>query len=582
MSTTHIEQIKSRIDIVAFIGEYITTKPAGSNFKALCPFHNEKNPSFMISASKQIFKCFGCGKSGDIFTFLEEYEGISFGEALKILATRAQVQLPRFDPKANTKENQLYDCMRAAGAFYQYVLAKQKEAEQARVYIRNRGVDELTRDVFKIGWSPLAWDALYNFLRKKGFPDSCILETGLTTRKEKGYYDKFRKRLMFPIGDVYGRIIGFGGRIIIDDSEEAKYINSQNTSLYNKSKVLYGLDKAKDAIRKTGSAIIVEGYMDVIGSHMAGVDNVVAASGTALTQEQLTLLKRFTDTVVFAFDMDDAGINGVLRSYPLAVSLGMNTKIVQLPHGKDPFDVAKEDPLEWKRVVNKGEHILDFYLRIVLDKVNISTLEGKKYIRRALLPIISAIPDMLEKTHYREKLAQLLNIPFDDLLLKKQEAKPLRKSGSKEKNGAISETARKSRIESAVEHLLALFCKYPYKTPTKMSFPHVTFRGERLNTLYTVLQAAYTTGKKVSEEDMRVWRERHQIIIDECSLLADKDYENMDDRSIQLEFNSLSDIVKEHVMKIKRGKLIGEIRRAEERGDENEAEKVSSLLDTLQ
>ncbi|MBI3335853.1 MAG: DNA primase [Candidatus Portnoybacteria bacterium] len=574
MSTTHIEQIKSRVDIVALISEYIQAKPAGSNYKALCPFHNEKTPSFMISESKQILRCFGCGKSGDIFTFLQEYEGISFAEALKILANGAGVRLQQFNPKIHTKENQMYDCARAAGAFYQHILVKHTDGQKARMYIQTRGIDELTRDTFKLGWSPAAWSALYEFLRKKGFPDSCILATGLVSRGERGYYDIFHNRLMFPIGDVYGRVVGFGGRIITEGDDKAKYINTPNTALYDKSKILYGLDKAKDAIRKEGFAIIVEGYMDVIGSHMAGVTNVVAASGTALAEEQLKLIRRFTDTVIFAFDMDEAGIKAVLRSYLLAVSLGMNTKVVQLPQGKDPYDVSKENPSLWREIVKKGDHILDFYFSVVLNKVNIRTLEGKKHLRDAILPIISSIPDMLEQTHYRQKLAHLLDIPSEELVLQQ---------GSKVSPQRVARggTTRVSPLASALEHLLALFSKYPYKIPGEVDLPHLSFRDQKFNALYSALQAAYNTGKKLEGEDMRVWQQKYQHILDEYKLLADKDYGDIDDRAIEMEFKRLVAVLREYVRKIKQNRLVRAMQKAEEKGEEGEIEKLSAQLDRL-
>lgn len=584
MSTTHIEQIKSRIDIVAFISEYIPSKPAGSNYKALCPFHNEKTPSFIISSTKQRFKCFGCGKSGDVFTFLQEYEGMTFPEAVAILAKQAGVSIPRFDAEVHTKENRLYDCMRSAALLYNLILTRKKEGAEAGAYISRRGIDELTRDTFLLGWSTENWNTVYTFLRNKGFTDEIIRASGLVTDGTKGYYDRFRSRIMFPIWDLYGRVVGFGGRILTDDTEQAKYINTARTPIYDKSCVLYGLDKAKDSIRKEGAAIIVEGYMDVIASHQNGVKHVVAASGTALTKEQLQLLKRFTHTVIFAFDMDEAGIKAAIRSYLLATSLEMNTKVVQLPFGKDPCDIAQEDPVMWRALTKQGQHVMDYYFSVVLRGARIHELEDKKRVRDALFPVISQIADPVEYAHYAERLATLLRIPFESFKrpsgARQKAASSLMGDGEKGRDSVVAMSP--SPIISSVNCLFALVSKYARKVPLSVMLPDIPFHSKELFYLYKDLRETYNAEITVERESLELWKERHREVLEEYILLADKEYADIDDREVQLEFSRLREVLSRYVMKAKQDKLISAIKRAEERDkDDAAAEKLTVQLNTL-
>ncbi len=406
------EEIKQKLNIVDIVGEYVQLKKAGQNYRACCPFHNEKTPSFMVSEEKQIFKCFGCSEGGDVFSFIMKIEGIEFIDALKLLADKAGVELRRQDPKEQTKRNRILEILDLTSKFFNKALFESKEGKIARDYLAKRKMESITQDEFMIGYSPDSWDMLTRFLKRKGFKDEEIAESGLVVRKDNGlgYYDRFRGRLMFPIWDVHGNVIGFGGRVLIGDEKQAKYINSPQGFVYDKSRILYGINKARQEIRKKDQAIVVEGYMDTITSHEAGIKNVVSASGTALTGEQIDLLKRYTNNLVLSFDMDAAGDLATKRGIDMAQIKGMNIKILQVPSGKDPDECIKENVELWKESIKSAKSIMDYYFENILKNLDLNKVEDKKFAAAGLLAQIKNIPDKIEQVHYLQKLAGLLNV----------------------------------------------------------------------------------------------------------------------------------------------------------------------------
>ncbi|NQV00124.1 MAG: DNA primase [Parcubacteria group bacterium] len=412
------EEIKQRLNIVEVVGEYVQLKKAGQNHRACCPFHNEKTPSFMVSEDKQIFKCFGCGEGGDVFSFVTKIEGIEFIDALKILAEKAGVELRAQDPKEQTKRNRILEVLDITAKFFNKALFESKEGKVARDYLAKRKMEEVTQDEFMIGYSPDSWDMLTHFLKKKGFSDEEITGSGLVVSKDSGlgYYDRFRGRLMFPIWNMHGNTIGFGGRVLIGDEKQAKYLNSPQGFVYDKSKILYGINKAKQDIRKEDKAIIVEGYTDVITSHASGIKNVVSASGTALTSEQIDLLKRYTSNLVLSFDMDAAGDMATKRGIEIAQQKGMNLKILQLPKGKDPDECIREDSAIWKEAIDNAKSIMDYYFENILKDLDLEKVEDKKKAAAGLLTQIKNIPDQIEQSHYLQKLGRLLNVDEKILL----------------------------------------------------------------------------------------------------------------------------------------------------------------------
>src|SRR3989338_6558560 len=408
-----VDEIKARIDIVDLVSEYIRLKQAGTNWRALCPFHNEKTPSFMVSRDKQIWHCFGCSEGGDIFSFIQKMEGLEFPEALRLLAQKAGVKLVSQDPKLASQRNRLLDVCQLAARFWHQVLLESAQAESVRTYLKNqRQINQTTIEDFKLGYAADSWDTLIKFLKNKGFSDQEIFLAGLSVKKERAndFYDRFRGRLMFPINDLHGNQIGFSGRTLKAEEKAGKYINTPQTLIYNKSLVVFNLDKAKEFIKKDNLAVAVEGQMDVLAAWQAGTKNVIATSGTALTLDQLQIIKRYTDSLSIAFDADLAGQSAAKRGIDLALGQELNVKVIVLQQGKDPDECIKNNPGDWLAAVKQAKSIMEYYFEQTLSRVNLHQVEGKKEAAKILLPIIAKIGNKIEQAHWLQKLAELLQV----------------------------------------------------------------------------------------------------------------------------------------------------------------------------
>lgn len=464
---TPVEDIKQRVDVVDLINEYVPLKAAGSSWKAKCPFHNEKSPSFMVSRDRGTWHCFGCGRGGDIFSFVEEMEGMDFPETLRLLAKRAGVQLKDFDPKAQSQKTGLLDVVRWVNRYYQEVLRKTSKAKIARDYLHQRGVTAETIDDFGLGFAPNGWDTTYQALRKKGFSDDDIFQAGLTIKKDRGagYYDRFRGRIMFPISDVHGTVVGFSGRILdalVDPKgpPPGKYINSPQTLVYNKSAILYTLDKAKQAIKQADRAVVVEGQMDCLSSHQAGVANVVASSGTALTADQVSLLKRFSANIVLSFDRDAAGAQAALRGVDQALQAQMNVFVTRLPAGKDPDELIRHDVAAWSGAIAQAQPYLEYMFDEAMMNRDLSQVQDKKAVAKFLLPILSKVGDPVEQSHYLQRLADLVQV--DLAALKKSLPSERRaRTPAKVKQPSAQESIIVDRFRAISERFLASLIRQP-------------------------------------------------------------------------------------------------------------------------
>jgi len=476
-----IEEIKSRLDIAEFIGQYLKLKKTGANLSALCPFHSEKSGSFFVSPARQTWKCFGCGKGGDIFTFVQEIEGVEFGDALRILAAKAGVELKRQTRESaqmKTERQRLYEACELAARFFEKQLASSKTGAAAKKYLIGRGFSEKSIAAWRLGWSPSSWQGLRDFLASQGYTDKEIVGAGLAAASAGGrVYDRFRGRIMFPIFDFNSQVVGFGGRIFESaavggrDSAlaaaEPKYLNTARTALYDKGRLLYGLDRAKAAIRHADACVLVEGYADAIMSAQAGVENVVATSGTALTEDHLKIIKRFTNNLILGYDLDLAGENASRRGIDMARAAGFDVRVARPAiAGKDPADIVAADPREWQKATAEAKSIMEFYFDRAFAAGDKNSPAGRKKIVDFILPAIKIIPNAIEQAFWLQKIADKMearDIHYEEYL--RQELKKVRIN----QNGLVA--ADVSRVASAAnaksreirleERILTLAVKFP-------------------------------------------------------------------------------------------------------------------------
>ncbi len=437
----HVGEIKARLNVADVIGGYIKLERAGANMKARCPFHNEKTASFFVSPGRGSYYCFGCGAKGDIFTFVEEFEGLDFMGTLKVLAERAGVELTfeRKQPGARNERERLFGVMEAAAAFYQRTLYEGAAGPHKAVidYLLGRGLTKETIKAWRIGYAPIGWRNALDYLLGRGFTEAEILSAGIAKRKDgkdgeegesavagRGVYDRIRSRITFPLLDSSGRVVAFSGRIFPHDDAVAKYLNSPETPLWHKSHFLYGLHRAKYGIREKGFAILVEGQMDIIMSHQAGWHNALATSGTALTAEHLATIRRFTDYVRMAFDPDNAGQKAALRSARMAVAMGLDVRIIELPKGKDPADLIRDDAAEWTKRVEAAQSVVDYFLHRISEAHPDARTLGVR-LREEVLPFVASAPNAIEQNALVSSIARRTGIKEDAILEEVRRVPPL-------------------------------------------------------------------------------------------------------------------------------------------------------------
>jgi DNA primase len=416
----NVSKIKEKLSVVDVVSSYIKVQKAGVNYKARCPFHNEKTPSFVISPERQIWHCFGCSAGGDLFTFVQQIEGVDFPEALRTLAQRAGVELKSFDPRLKDAKSNLFEISETAIRFFEKQLFNSITGKKALEYLKDRGLEEDTIREFRLGFAPNDWRALTTFLKDCGYKEKDIVDSGLAIKKERDAYDRFRSRITFPIFDINDNVVGFTGRIFSGEAlaEAAKYINTPQTLIYDKSRILYGLNKAKLKTRREGRCVLVEGNMDVIMSYQAGVTNVVASSGTALTPYHLQILKRYTNNLDFCFDTDQAGSMATRKGIGMALSHDFNVKVIEIgdKECKDPADFVKKYGSKWKDVSMTSVPVLDFYFNKSRSELDLQSSEGKRLMVVSLSPFIKRLVSSVERSHWVSKLATLLRINEDAIM----------------------------------------------------------------------------------------------------------------------------------------------------------------------
>lgn len=587
-----IEEIKSKLDIADVIGEYLSLQNAGGNFRARCPFHDEKTPSFMVSRAKQIWHCFGgCNEGGDIFRFVMKQEGMEFGEALRYLAGKAGVQLDRQDPRLSGQKHRLMDLLDHAANYFHQALEKAPGAAGAREYLTARLLDPTIIDSFSLGYSLPEQSALSSYLLSKKFTANEIMQAGFAIQKEQGYglIDRFRGRIMIPIRNLQGAVVGFGGRILKDEPNMAKYINSPQTVLYDKSAILFGLDSAKQEIRKIDAAIIVEGYMDFFAVYASGMRNVVASSGTALTLEHVRLLSRFTKNLLFSFDMDAAGTKATMRGIEIALAEGMNVKIIRISRNddgslkyKDPDECIRADVTAWKQSVNDAVSFMEYHFDTLLTPAALSDGYEKRKFARQLLQSIHLLSDRIEQDHWIRRLGARIGISESILW---EEFKAMTRAPSAPKSPTPEKKVQPDEKGDARQELLlaALLKKPDAISDIARIVPAVMIQSQALRDVYEALYALMQTLQETPDMiGEMVEKNCTGDVPDTLRLLADKEWGDISQNDLGRVIQTLASAIRDTYIRTEITRLQGRMRDAEQRGDRAAMEEYAKQFRNLQ
>lgn len=568
MST--VDDIKAKLDIVEVLREQgVQLAQAGQSFKARCPFHNEKTPSFIVNPHKQVWFCFGCSKGGDLLTFVQEREGLEFGEALKLLAERAGVKLEVRDPRLEGVKTRSLSVLDAATSFFQRSLER---SEVAQAYIARRQIAPAMVAQFAVGYAPDAWDTLTTHLLQQGFRAQEVMDAGLAVpgKRAGSAYDRFRHRLMFPIHDANARVVGFTGRILdggtsVGDAP-AKYVNTPETSVYKKSAVLYGLAFARAAIRSQGYAVLVEGQMDVVSSHGAGLAQTLATSGTALTEQQLRLLKRYTSTLHVAFDADPAGEGAAERGIDAALDAGFDVRVIVTPRdasgallGKDADECIARDAGAWRAAVVAPVPVLDYYLARVRERYDCTTPAGKRDAGRALVAHLGHIADPIERAAWVRRSAEAIGIP-ENAVREAVVASSRHGASPRSARPAPGERAAPpgrhpvgSEQERIANRLFALAVRYPGSAAEAIGVLHVdNFSTDIQRELYNVLRIRYTDQERHRAEE-NVGSTALRAYIERLELFADSEF-------AELQTDAIQDEIARHAQKLRRMAIEAKLR----------------------
>jgi len=588
MTSSPVDDIKNKLDIVDVIGGYIHLQKAGRNYKAPCPFHSEKSPSFMVSPERQLWKCFGCGKGGSIFDFVMEMEGIEFGDALKILAQRAGIELKKIDPKLKTERTRLYEICELANRFFIKQMEASSAGKEMQKYLINRGLKAKTIKDWQIGYAPNQWRSLRDFLNKQGYPNQEILKTGLVIETEKKisndrYYDRFRDRIIFPIRDINGIVIGFTGRENPNNPDDrmGKYMNIPNTLLYDKSRVIYGIDKAKLDIKKKNFCILVEGQTDVIMSHQTGFVNTIASSGTALTDQQLTIIKRYTENLLMAFDTDLAGEMATKRGIDLAFKFGFNTKVISLPDNQDPAGYIQKNPSLWEKAVGKAQDLIEFYLNNAILRNDPETVEGKKEISKSVLPMIKKISNKVEQAHWLQKTASKLKVQESVLI---EEMEKIKDSGLEERflspGKNLEVISSRNKIDELEEYLIGLLLMKNDNFKECKKEDSYLFTDTGLEEIFKILKKS--KGKKVNLKDLKKKISKDLASsLDELSFRIEAQMSLTDEFDLNKEIKFCFNQLKKRYFHNKLNYLNLAIKEAEEKQDKSSIKKLTAEFNKL-
>ncbi|MDP2647862.1 MAG: DNA primase [Candidatus Yanofskybacteria bacterium] len=572
-----IEQIKSRLDIVDVISGYIKTQKSGVNFKARCPFHNEKTPSFYISPERQIWHCFGCSKGGDVFGFVKEIEGVEFPEALRILAQKAGVQLDTFDPKIRNEKTRLLEICETASKFFEKQMWQSMPGKKALAYLKDRGLTEETIKEFRLGFAPDDWHALGTFLNNCGYAHRELVSAGLAIERDGRHYDRFRSRITFPISDINGQIIGFSGRILdlknngSVDAETAKYINTPQTLIYDKSRVLYGLEKAKLNVKQADRCVLVEGNMDAVMSHQAGVRNAVATSGTALTQDHLRLLQRYTTNLDFCFDTDQAGAMATRRGIGLALNQKFSINVIELddPSCKDPADYVRKYGAKWGEAVTASKPVIQFYFDRSKAGYDHASAESKKLLLSNVAPFVKRLASRVERAHWISQLAAFLRAKESDVDedirtirddLESYEYQPARI--------AAAEPARQNMpVDILSEALLSMVLKNPLLLKDQLAVVPNDILDPQIAPIISQI-ASLSAEKLVIDNILKTVQSDGSYKLEFAYLKSQELWQDFGDPELKNEFQNLTSLMKRRHINAQLAHLEYDIKSAEQEKDQ--------------
>ena len=580
-----IEEVKQKTDIVSLIGEYIEVKKAGRSYKALCPFHSEKTPSFMISPELQIYKCFGCNQGGDCFAFLKEYEGMEFGEALKFLADRAGVKLERISRTDTSEKEKIIEINNLTSRFYQYLLFNSSFGKIALGYLlKERGLKFATIKEFGLGFSPDSPLGLKKFLiDKKKFDPRDIERAGIGYPKGGYFIDRLRGRVIFPLLDHRGNTVGFAGRVLPgpNEKETAKYINTPETPVYHKSSLLYALNLTRGNIKKKNVAIVVEGELDAISSWQAGIKNVVAIKGSALTEDQVRLISRFCKKAILCLDSDIAGDVAARRGVITAQDQGLEVKVARLKDFKDPDDAVRHNPEGYKKSLIRAAGIWDFLIDSVFERFDSKSGEGKAKISREVVPVLSLISDKIVQDHYVNLVSKRLEVSSEAVLeqISKQGKKEEKEKPSFAPSTSLRASGGKERRELLEERILSLGFRYNPEILLKKSISDLVKTPLSKRILDEYLTYSQKKVKfNVSEFGMSLPKELFDgfawIVLSEESEINNPDEVPIEMGAVLHELGILS-------LKEKLVKLSGEIRQLEEGGEKEKLAKLEEEFKNL-
>jgi DNA primase len=556
-----VDDIKSRLSIEDVVSQYVELKRAGRNFKGLSPFGNERSPSFMVSPEKQIWHDFSSGKGGNMFSFVMEMEGLDFKGALELLARKAGVDLEQYRGRSssNSKEKErLYEILDLATKFYQVQFSRNQTALQ--YVLKKRQFSKQTALEWRLGYSPNNGTALIDFLKGKGFSEQDSKSAGLSAQRYTRPSDMFRGRLMIPLQDATGRVIGFTARLLEDDPNAPKYINTPQTLLYDKSRHVFGLHLAKEALRKCKYAVIAEGNLDVIASHQAAVRQVVATAGTALTEYQLKALSRFTPDIRLSFDADTAGLNATERSIPIASKVGVSLSIITIPSGKDPDELIKQDPAKWQEIIEKPQYALDWLIARYQKQLDISSAQGKRQFSDIILNVVRGLTDQVEQEHYLEKLGKLIGVSREALLSKLKGGHAAPKLKTKKTENRPPDKVMQEMIKTE-NNLLALALLQPKLREYLQDVKPPMLMGEQAAKLLTfVNEHPDFSGEPSKATPLKSIADYVKML----SLLYEELYQDLELTELRYEAARLQAHLIEQYVKMQKGRIARELQTADE------------------